>query len=115
MEDLDSTDTLAFGISDHFAIIAKIRITVKTFESKNRIRKRCFGNYDPIAFKNEVSCLPWEKLDRSKGPHIMAGRFEEMILTVLNKHAPVRDVKISKNYKHGLQTETKLLMKDQNI
>ena len=40
----------------------------------------------------------------------MADMFEEMIVSVLDKHAPIKEVKASPTYKHGLQENTKCLL-----
>ena len=107
-------DTVACGVSDHLAVLAKMKIVCDRICPKV-ILKRCFKGYDPVVFSKDVANLPWENLVRSDGPHLMTEKFEEMMTSLLQKHAPLREVKINNNFKPGLTKETKRLLKERNF
>ena len=55
--------------------------------------------------------MPWEKLGETAQVNEMVALYETFINTVLDKHAPMKKIKIHQNYKSGISANTKQLMK----
>ena len=101
-------------ISDHlpnFIIIEDLNLKMET---KQKICKRSFENFDEKSFKNDIDKLNLKKkIESFKDINTKYKSFHENIMPVINKYAPFKELsnrEIKKLKKHGLQKVLQLLL-----
>merc|ERR1712113_68894 len=89
--------TIDNSMSDH---IKPILCTIKLIQPKQRIKtsyilRRNWKNYDLKEFKLDLNNQPWQEvIDANKNVHQQAKRFDEILESTLNTHAPLVKSKI---------------------
>jgi hypothetical protein len=107
------TRSLDIGMSDHLPIMAEVEVGAKKFsESLTYVRKRCFKNLTPAAFRlnllfhgNVEAIISCYEVDQQ------VELLDEMVTQVLDKLAPYKMIRQRSSFRNGLTQETKLLMK----
>lgn len=80
------------SLSDHNPITWRMPTTEKKQAKKNTIFLRNYDKINSAKFKSDLVMQPWEDLDKMNVQD-MAVRFNELLLDMLDKHAPLREVK----------------------
>ena len=86
---LDST------ISDHFLVY--VAVDLKIPKPKARYITTCrYNNYNTEQFSSDISRIPWNILDLMDSLDAKVDGFNDLFLTCLNDHAPVKTVKLKR-------------------
>ena len=71
------------------------------------ILKRCFKNFNKSNFLEDLAAMRWEFVGcEGQNVHESANVFNKMFEECLNKHAPLKRIKIRPNYRRGLSDKT---------
>ena len=85
------------GISDHKAIICSLSNCLEKKHNKNNhkyIIYRSFKSFSPINFLNDLSLINFDSVLHSANPNEAANLFLNLLLAVVDKHAPLRRKRI---------------------
>ena len=89
-----SSDVLEITISDHFLVHAVINLRSPK-QAPTFIVTRSFRNYKGDQFANDIAHIPWDTMNLIDEPvDNRLDAFNDLLLTCLDDHAPVKTVKI---------------------
>ena len=80
-------------ISDHFLVYAVLDLTMPK-PAAIHITKRSFKNYHTETFAGDISRVPWDIVNFSESVDDKLDAFNDLFLARLNKHAPVKTIKV---------------------
>ena len=107
---------LIISMSDHRHIVCSLPL--KTQKKKVVARftlSRSWMNSNDIGFLLDLVNQPWEQIiNEGTTVHQQAEIFQELLESTLNRHTPLRKVKIRPYFKKGLSAQTKELIKIRN-
>lgn len=83
------TYSIPVGFSDH-NIVAIIRKTKLTKAGPRILFQRSYKSFNETAFINDIKELSWERIYATHNTDIALELFNEMVLKVINEHAPLR-------------------------
>ena len=103
------------SLSDHCPVVLNIQLKPNKAEQaeKKFILKRSYKKFVKGDFLCDLAAQPWEDLvglDVNK----MTEKFDEILEKTLDRHAPVKKIRIHENYRKGLSDETLRLMKERD-
>ena len=84
-----TSDVIDLTISDHFLVFAVLNLK-QPKASPSYIITRSFNNYSSEKFANDISTIPWDVLDLLPTVDEKLDAFNDLFLTCLDKHAPVK-------------------------
>ena len=113
-EKLSAIETHFHGGTDH-KMIKMTRFTKSLISRSRVIRKRCFKNFDPIAFQEAVRKLSWWDIYSSQSCENAAQMLTDKLTTILDQMAPLRNIQVRSKYANWLSEETKLLIRKRNL
>ena len=58
------------------------------------IKSRQLKNYDPVKFCRDLEKVNWDLILKQDSVHAMSFEFENCFVTILDKHAPLRQHKV---------------------
>ena len=96
--------------TDHLPIRVKINLKRKKKNVKE-IFKRSMKKFNSEAFCRDLAMAPWEKLTETDDINKMVELYTSFMNQTLDTHAPFKKIKVRGNYKSGLSTASKKLMK----
>ena len=82
------------AISDHSLIYAERKIAVPTKNKHQSIEFRNMKRFNVRAFQNDINTINWEQIAHAEDPNMMWIRWKELFLSVANKHAPIKRMRI---------------------
>ena len=82
------------GISDHCLVYCTLKVQTKK-RNPNYIHVRSDKKYDPICFKTEVAQLLLHEIYLTHDVNSKLDLFNELYLNTLDRHAPMKCVKIN--------------------
>ena len=85
------------GSSDH-NMISVIYRTKDKIHSPQVIRKRLWKNFSLNKYREEVKNIDWSPLTKSTDVNFMNNFFEQKLVEILNKNAPMCNVQIRKKF-----------------
>ena len=90
-------------MSDHRPIIVNIDVKKKQSEKSEKfILKRSFKVFNKEEFLKDLAKMRWEYIGcENQSVHESAHIFNKMFEECLDKHAPIKKIKIHKHYKRG--------------
>ena len=62
------------------------------------IKSRQLKNYDPVKFCRDLEKVNWDLILKQDSVHAMSSEFENCFVTILDKHAPLRQHKVRNTY-----------------
>ena len=95
--------------SDHNTISVLVRTKDKMAASQELL-KRSWKNFSPENFRQELSMLDWSNFYQTENLDKMNTIFEENVLSVLEKVAPMKLTQLRKNHRNWVDQELKNLM-----
>ena len=103
------------GISDHSLVFAYRKL------STNGIRKghssiicRNFKHFNREKFRNDIASQDWDCINRFSDPNDMWNVWKELFLTIANKHAPLRTIRVRARGSPWITSELKKQMRDRD-
>ena len=87
---------------------------IKAKEKATFITKRCFKTFSDQKFKNELCTKAWENLGKVSDVNEMVEMYENFVNEALDKHAPVKRIRVQTQYISGISSQTKTLMAQRN-
>ncbi|XP_052756854.1 uncharacterized protein LOC128202040 [Galleria mellonella] len=98
-------------LSDHAMVVAELKMN-KPQRSPQYIYKRILGNIDMNSFNNDLISLDWESVNKMTTLDARVNRFNELINTLFDVHAPMRKICINSNKPHPWITDNiKIMMR----
>jgi exonuclease III len=110
MNIIQKAEKIHNSLTDHYPIYCDLKFG-KVKEKPQYIYKRSFKKFNQNLFNSDLCEMPWEKLAGTEQVSEMVTLYETFINTVLDKHAPMKKIKIHEHYKSGISANTKRLMK----
>ena len=88
-----TSDVIDLTISDHFLVFAVLNLK-QPKASPSYVITRSFKNYSSEKIVNDISTIPWDVLDLLPTVDEKLDAFNDLFLTCLDKHAPVKKIRI---------------------
>lgn len=101
-------------ISDHSLTFCDFSI-VKAKTSQKFIKVRSFENLDQQKFNADLIRLPWHLLVRERNIDVKVEIFNNFILSLYDRHAPIKEIRVSKPKAPWLTQNLKLIMKERDL
>ena len=91
-------------MSDHHPIVCSLLLKRPKRKAVARVTlSRSWKNFHDGRFLLDLVNQPWEEVINAKSTvHQQAEIFQELLESTLNRHAPLRKVKIRPNFRRGL-------------
>ena len=86
------------GFSDHDLIFGIRKVSSRVNREAKIIKSRQFKNYDPVKFCLDLEKVNWDLILKQDSVHAMSSEFENCFVTILDKHAPLRQHKVRNTY-----------------
>ena len=98
-ENISRVHVCKIAISDHYAVFGnrKLNNCIKT-NTHQTITYRSFKNFDETMFINDLHEVPWETIEAFEDINEIVGVWNNMLLEVVNKHAPIKSHRIKRKY-----------------
>jgi hypothetical protein len=90
-----SSGVLSLGISDH-SLVYTIRKSGYPKTAGRAIKRRYFNHFNEANFLDALSQLNWDVIQNYDDPNDMRRVWVDMLMNVVNKHAPIRETRIGK-------------------
>ena len=94
-DSVQSSDVLYLTISDHYLVFAVLNLRAPR-QATNYITTRSFRKYNADQFANDIAHIPWHTIDLMDSVDKKLDAFNDLFLTCLNAHAPVKTVKLKR-------------------
>ena len=95
-QNIMQTGVVHIGISDHSLIYVVRKFCLpKSRESTKYVRN--FKNFDAEDFRRDISQIPWESVSSHDNPNVCWKIWQSHYLKVLDRHAPLRHIRIRAN------------------
>ena len=101
------------GISDHSLVYCILNCKIPKAEP-SYISTRSYKNYDPISFSMAVSQLPFNQVYLAPDVNTELLIFNQLFLDVLERHVPVKTVKIQNRAVPFVNNDLKAAMKERD-
>ena len=98
------------GISDHDMVYGMRKISCKTNNAPKIIKSRQLKNNNKDLFKKDLANADWESIMEIKNIHDMFFEWEKLVVSILDKHAPIRQHKVRNKYAPHINAELKRKM-----
>ena len=98
------------GISDHCLIYCTIKLKINKPQC-HYLNTRSYKNYDPVYFSAELLELPFLEVYFTDDVNVKLDLFNQLFLNTLNKHAPIKLIKIRGKSHPFIDDEIKQLIK----
>lgn len=104
----------ADNISDHRIVFCDLTIKKNKNEPKF-VEYRCFNNFNFNYFLEDMQELPWSNIIMEHNIDDKINIFNNLILALFNKHAPLKKVRVSKPKAPWLTPDLKIFMKQRDL
>ena len=108
-----SSGVLDLTISDHYLVYVVLNIKAPK-RTPNYINTRSFKKYRAEQFSNDIAHIPWDTVDLMASVDGKLDAFNDLFLTCLDNHAPIRTVKLKRLQNPCITSEIKKLIKTRN-
>ena len=109
-DSVQSSDVLDLTISDHYLVFAVLNLRAPK-QDTNYITTRSFRKYNADQFANDIAHILWDTIDLMDSVDEKLDAFNDLFLTCLNAHAPVKTVKLKRKPNLFITDDIKDLMK----
>ena len=113
-----NTGVLHLGISDHSLIYAirKKNPKVESSNKHNVIQIRSYKKFNASDFYNDIETCCWEDFNNcvSLDPNEMWLKWKNMFLSILDKHAPIKTLRIRRNKLPWITNDINRLIHERN-
>ncbi|XP_050309050.1 uncharacterized protein LOC126745322, partial [Anthonomus grandis grandis] len=103
----------ADAVSDHKIIYCELNLA-KINCSQKIVRYRCFKNFNVYNFNADMHNLPWDNIFYENDINMKISMFNNFILTLFDRHAPVRESRITKPKAPWLTENLKIFMRQRD-
>ena len=86
------------GFSDHDLIFGIRKVSPRVNREPKIIKSRQLKNYDPVKFCRDLGKVNRDLILKQDSVHSMSSEFENCFVTILDKHAPLRQHKVRNTY-----------------
>lgn len=101
------------GISDHRMVFCDLKINNMKMKPKY-ISFRCFNNFDLNTFLVDLHNVPWYNIIFENDIDNKIDLFNDYVISLFDKHAPIRFVRVTKPKAPWLTPNLKLIMKERD-
>ena len=108
-----SSGVMDLTMSDHFLVFAVLNLKVPK-PAATYITIRSFKNYDADLFSSDISHVPWNTVDLVGSVNEKLNAFNDLFLACLDKHAPVKTVKLKHRPNPFIGDEIRQLITSRN-
>ena len=108
-----SSGVVDLTISDHYLVYVVLNIKAPK-QTPNYINTRSFKNYRAGQFSNDIAHIPWDTVDLMESVDGKLDAFNDLFLTCLDNHAPIKTVKLKRLQNPSITSEIKKLIKTRN-
>ena len=109
-----NSGVLKLTTSDHYAVYTTLNLRVPKAKA-TYISTRSYKSYNAEKFSADVSVIPWTILDLMDTCDEMLHAFNDLFLTCLNSHAPVKTVRLKRKPNPFITDQIKQLIATRNI
>ena len=104
------------SISDHSIVFAYRKLSVNGMSGgHNAITYRNFRKFNRINFRNDIASHCWDHIYNSTDPNQMWLQWKCSFLSIVNKHAPLRTMRVRTRSSPWITSELKKRMHDRDI
>ena len=102
------------GFSDHDLIFGIRKVSSRVNREPKIIKSRQLKNYDPVKFCRDLEKVNWDLILKQDSVHAMSSEFENCFVTILDKHASLRQHKVRNTYAPCIDHESrhKMFLRD---
>ena len=111
---VDNCSVLESSISDHSLVEVILNIKLPKVEPKY-VTVRSYSRYNVERFLEKLSFVPWHMVDFFYDIDFQVEAFNTLFLDVLNRHAPIKRIKIKSRPNPYVTLEIKQLMKTRDF
>lgn len=112
---VNSSGTLsADNISDHRMVFCDLNVKKNKLEPKI-LKYRCFKNFNLNSFLNDLQGLSWFDIIRENNIENKIILFNDMILSTFDKHAPIKEIRVTKPRAPWMTDGLKISMRERDL
>ena len=106
---------LQISMSDHFMVFC-IRKSNSSLQKEHKmIKSRMMKNFNEQAFLGDVAAISWEQeIGNSDDVNVLANNWSNLFTRIIEKHAPIRQMRVSKKYCPWINEDLKKLMRSRD-
>ena len=105
------------SISDHSIVFTYSNLSISggTSRGQNVITYRNFRKFNRENFRNDVASQSWDQIYCSTNPNYMWLQWKRLLLSIVDKHAPLRTLRVGARSSPWITSELKKRMHDRYI
>ena len=103
------------GMSDHLPVVVEVKVKQSHNTKRPERLVRSFKQYSPQKFRSVLASMPWESLATLSNVDEQVEEYERLTKLALDACAPKKLIKQRENYKSGLSSETKELIRQRDL
>ena len=111
---VESSGVLPCHISDHYLVHATLKLMIIKPPSRF-VKLRSFRHYDGQQFLADLERIPWDEVALVDDASEMLDNFNNKLIDVLDRHAPVKTIRIKRRCCPFVDAEIRDLMHNRNI
>ena len=110
---VNSSGVLDLAINDHYLVHVVLNMKAPK-QTPNYINTRSFKNYRAEQFSIDIAHIPWDTVDLMESVDGKLDAFNDLFLTCLDNHAPIKTVKLKCLQNPSITSEIEKLVKTWN-
>ena len=104
------------SISDRSMVFAYRKLSINGLTpGHNALTYRKFCKFNRINFRNDITSQNWDEINNFSNPNDMWSKWKCMFLSIVDKHAPLRRMRVRVRSSPWITSELKKGMHNQNI
>ena len=114
-EKVCQSGVLNVGISDHLITYCTRKVNKAPVNKHNTVRMRCSKHYSKDLFIQNLDDIDWSDIFSCHNVDIASGKLKSTLLSILDKVAPYKEVRVKQRTKPWMSSEILNLIKGINI
>ena len=104
------------SISDHSMVFAYRKLSTNGVTLRhNTLSYRKFSKFRRTNFRNDIASQKWDEINNFSNPNDMWSKWKCMLLSIVDKHAPLRTIRVRARCSPWITSELKKRMHNRNI
>ena len=104
------------SISDHSMVFAYRKLSINGVTlGHNTLTYRKFSKFNHTNFRNDIASQNWDEIKNFSNPNDMWSKWKYMFLSIVDKHASLRTMRVSSRSSPWITSELKKRMHNRNI
>ena len=108
-----TSSVLDLTISDHYLVYVVLDMKVPK-PPPTYITTRSFKNYTADQFSSDITQVPWETVELMDSVYDRVNAFNDLFLTCLDNHAPIKTLKLKPKSNPSITAEIKKRIRTRN-